>query len=173
MVLDTDGNGQVSVERGKILEAAVGVRMEDVRRHRHNAVRAPLLGVAAEFDGRDKMPVRRRGEDRDLTGGFLDHDVEPAFAFVVGEGREFAGIGRTDQPVRARFDAEANLATQAFFVDFIVFRERRHDNYVDATPRCGHGFLLWIIGACDYESQRSNQSNAAACMGVSNLWPPG
>ena len=68
------------------------------------------------------MPVGRRGEDGDLTAGFLDHDVEPAFALVVGEGREFAGIGRADQSMRARFDAEADFSAQALFVHFIGLR---------------------------------------------------
>src|SRR5262245_57273492 len=110
-----------------------------MRWHRHDAVCADLLRVAAERGSWQRVAGgRRRADHRDLPAGLADDDLDPALALVVRERGELAGIGRPDQAARAGLDAEADLLTQAGLVQLISIGERRNDDHENAAPGLAH-----------------------------------
>ena len=91
--------------------------------HRHDAVRANILGVAAQGDGRRFVAVRGGGDDRHAPVALLDDDADPALAFLVGHGGEFPGVGRADKAGRAPLYAEVYLPPQGSPVQRQIFRK--------------------------------------------------
>ena len=144
VVLDEDGDVQRLRQASIVRIAALRLRMQDVGRHGHDAVRAGLLGEAAQRDGGQHVARRGGGDHRHLAGAFGHHDLDPAAPLVVGQGGELAGVGRADQPVCARLDAEADLPAQALLVQLVALSERRNDDDENAAPGLGHGSTLLV-----------------------------
>ena len=139
IILDHDGDVQRCGEHFIIGIATIGIWMEHVWWHRHNAVGAHLLRRLAEGNGGQGMAGCGGGNHRNLAAGFRHDNLDPPFAFIVRERRKLTGVGRPHQAVRPRLNAKAHLLAQAHFVQFITFGKRRHDDYKNATPG-----LLWV-----------------------------
>jgi hypothetical protein len=156
VILDTDRHVNCFRNRLIVIITTCCVGMHDMGRHRHDAVGPYILRELAQGDGWQRVSGSGGSYDRNLTRCLGDNNINPAFAFVVGEQRKFAGIGWANQTLGAGFDAKSHLLSQANFVQFVAFGKGRNNDNENTAPGFSHdapstlsSIIRATLGSCN------------------------
>jgi hypothetical protein len=131
-ILDHDRNADGVVDRLEVLEDAVRVRFEEIRRQYHHGVGALGLCLAAQRDGDIRPGISGTHDERHPAFDLADDQPQQLNPFIARERVPLARGAEQTQAMRAAVQEKPDQPHLAVRIKAAIFVERRVDNGEDA-----------------------------------------